>query len=321
MIAKNVPVELETGAFVVSLDFELAWGTRGRQWSDIVGPDIDGTRNAINQLIALCRTYQVSATWVVVGAMFMGGDRRHRWLRDEQFDDVPLGNCVSQPRWYAEDILQQLRQASPAQDIGCHTLTHMFVQDSEESRKKFDEELERSSMLFDELGLPPATSFIYPKHYMAHFDLLAKHRFRCYRGPEAGWFERLPTRHAKAAGRLFSARIRQSPSVSYPYLSDDGLWVIPSSQFYPSFRSVGKHVSVSDRVAKGIKGLNRAAKRKGVYHLWTHPFNLGVRTDELLSGFEQIFRHARELAESGVLRNCSMASLASELDQKHCLDG
>lgn len=321
MIAKNVPVRLNQGAFVFSLDFELAWGTRGRQWSSIVGPDIDGTRNAISQLLALCQRYQISATWVVVGAMFMGGNQRHRWLRDEQFDDVPVGDCFSQPRWYAEDILKQLREATPEQDIGCHTLTHMFVQDSDESREKFDLELERSAELFEELGLPPATSFIFPKHYMAHFDLLAKHRFRCYRGPESGWFERLPTRHAKAAGRLFSARIRQTPSVTYPYLNDDGLWVIPSSQFYPSFRSVGKRVSVRDRVAKGIKGLNRAAKRKGVYHLWTHPFNLGVRTEELLSGFEEIFGHARKLEERGDLKNLSMASLASDLDGVHCLNG
>ncbi len=309
---------LDQGVFVLSLDLELAWGTRRRQWADIVGPDLDGTRRAIDGLLELFHQYELSATWVVVGAMFIGGAKRHRWLADSQYDDVPLGDCRSQPRWYAEDILEKIRSVDPPQDIGCHTLTHMFVQDTDQCRQQFDLELQRSVELFGELGLPAPKSFIYPKHFMAHFDLLSKHGIECYRGPEAGWFEHLPTKAMRAAGRFASARLRQTPSVGLPLRSPDGLWVIPSSQFYPSFRSVGKWVSVADRVAKAIKGLDAAARCKGIYHLWTHPFNLGLRTDELLQGLDQIFSHAASLRQQGLLENRSMAALASVLqDQAH----
>ncbi len=313
----SLPVPLKKGVFVISLDFELAWGTRGRKWANVVASDLDGTRRAIDHLLELLHKHELSATWVLVGAMLMGGIPRHRWLLDPQYDDVPFGDYKSHPHWYADDILERLRSTRPAQDIGCHTLTHMFVQDTAACRAQFDLELKRSVELFGELGLPAPKSFIYPKHYMAHFDLLPKHGIRCYRGPEAGWFENLPTKLLKAGGRFLSSRLHQSPSVGVPYLSPHGLWVIPSSQFYPSFRSVGKHLSVADRVSRAIKGLNLAARKRAVYHLWTHPFNLGVRTDELLGGLDQIFAHAGVLRDQGTLETHSMAALASKLQNTH----
>ena len=307
------PIKLATGCFVISLDFELAWGTRGRPSASVVGPDLDGARYAIDGLLRLFARYDLSATWVVVGGMFLGGQSRHPWLSGTAYDDVPYGNYRSQPRWYAEDILQQLRTATPVQDIGCHTLTHMFVQDTVESRDQLDSELACSADLFERLNLPPARSFIYPKAYMAHFDLLKKHGIECYRGPETGWFERLPGVHLSAAGRLLWAKLRRPPLVSLPYRNSNELWVIPSSQYYPSFRSIGKYVSIADRTAKAIKGLNAAANQRAVYHLWTHPFNLGQRTDELLVGLESIFKHARKLRDQGHLENHSMASLSIAL--------
>lgn len=307
-------VQLRTGAFVVSLDFELAWGTRGRHWDGRIDCDLDGTRPAIQELLSLFREFDVSATWVAVGALFLGGATRHPWLDDPQFDDVPLGDCRSHPHWYADDVLELLRSAAPTQDIGCHTLTHAFVQDTDDGRKQFDCELSRSVELFKSLGLPSPRSFIFPKHYMAHFELLRRHGFECYRGPEAGWFEHLPTKSLKAMGRLASARMRQSPSVRYPTRHSDGLWVIPSSQFYPSFRSVGRWLSVADRAARAIKGLNTAADKRGVFHLWTHPFNLGLRSSELIHGIRDVLVHAAKLREAGRLENYSMSTMTKMLN-------
>ncbi|MCG8650427.1 MAG: hypothetical protein MI861_11385, partial [Pirellulales bacterium] len=171
----------------------------------------------------------------------------------------------------------------------------------------------RSVELFETLGLPAPRSFIFPKHFMAHFDLLAKHGIVCYRGPEAGWFERLPHSLLRAAGRLAWARLRRPPKIGFPRRTSDGLWMIPSSQYYPGFQNVGKYISLADRVAKGKRGLDLAAKRKGVHHLWTHPFNLGQRTDELISGLSEILRHAGQLRDAGKMCFASMGELAGQL--------
>jgi len=94
----NKSTALERGAFVVSLDFELAWGTRGRPSADKVGHYLSGTRLAIDRMLQLFQQYEISATWVMVGGLLLGGSKRHPLLSDSRYDDIPVGDCRSQPK-------------------------------------------------------------------------------------------------------------------------------------------------------------------------------------------------------------------------------
>jgi len=186
---------LARGALVISLDFELAWGTRGRPAATRVGPFLQGTRDAIRGLLDLFNTYEVGATWAVVGALLTGGGRhsdRRGWLADCGCDDVPTGDSSSEPHWYAEEVLEWLVEHNVPQEIACHTLTHHFVDASDAGRDSFRCDLRRFRELFDELYLEQPTTFIFPKAKMGHFDVLAEEGFDCIRGPESGWFEPLP---------------------------------------------------------------------------------------------------------------------------------
>ena len=305
----NRTTTLDRGLFVVSLDFELAWGTRGRPSAGKVDAYLDGTRPAIEQLLQLFARFQISATWAMVGGLLLGGQRRHPLLADARYADIPVGDCKSHPNWFADDIVEKIRNCPTPQEIGCHTLTHMYLNESDESRQQFDWELGEFVKLFEQRGLPRPTSFIFPKHYMHHFDLLAKHGFKCYRGPESGWFERLPAAPLRGAVRLINSRLRRSPMVGLPSTSSDGLVEVPSSHFYAPFQSVGKYISIDDRIAQAIGGLNAAVKQKKIYHLWTHPFNMGLRTDELVSGWERILKHAQKLNAENLLRTSTMSNL------------
>lgn len=305
-------LKLERGTFVVSLDFELAWGTRGRPSAGKVNEHLAGARAAIDQLLELFERYEVSATWVVVGGLLLGGAKRHPLLSDPRYDDVPIGDCRSQPNWFAEDLIEKIVGCRVPQEIGCHTLTHMYVNESAESRQQLDWELGEFVELFKKLGLPRPLSFIFPKHYMHHFDLLAEHGFKCYRGPESGWFERLPVSHLRGALRLLNSRLRRTPVVGLPRAVANGLIEVPSSHFYAPFQSVGKFVSLGDRVAQGVAGLNAAAKQRKVYHLWTHPFNLGKDSGVLLGGWEGILKHFQSLAFDQQIEGRSMSSLVNQ---------
>ena len=308
---------LDKGVLVISLDLELAWGTRGRPAARHVGPFLDGTRDAIRGLLGLFATYGVSATWAVVGALLMGSreaGRRHAWLADRSYDDVPSGDSSSEPFWYAEDVLESLVEHNVPQEIACHTLTHRFVDASSAGREAFRRELRLFRELFDELYLEQPTTFIFPKAKMGHFDVLAEEGFRCIRGPESGWFESLPGVLGPAAFRLLDAKLACRPRVDRPRRTNEGLWVVPSSQFYSPFLSVGSRVSIDERVRKAIKGLRWAARHRRVFHLWTHPFNLGMGTDDLLGGLDRILREARRLSETEELDIASMGQLVDQLD-------
>ncbi len=310
---------LDKGVLLLSLDFELAWGTRGRPAARHCGPFWSGTREAIRGLLDLFERYDVPATWAVVGALLLGrgrSDTRHPWLDNPGLADIPAGDSTCQPQWYAEDVLEAIVSHPVAQEIACHTMTHRFIEPGSEGRRVFREELQRFRTLCDELYLEQPRTFIYPKAKMAHFDILVDEGFRSIRGPESKWFESLPGTRVPAALRLMDARLARPPRVDLPERLPCGLWVLPSSQFYSPFLSVGKHVSVAARVRKAVKGLRLAAERKQVYHLWTHPFNLGVRTEELLAGLDEILREARRLCDAGELDVMSMGDLARNLDAK-----
>jgi peptidoglycan/xylan/chitin deacetylase (PgdA/CDA1 family) len=311
--------ELNKGVFVISLDFELAWGTRGRPAASRVGPYLDGTRAAVRSLLGLLDQYEIPATWALVGSLLLGQagkKKRHPWLSDDAFSDIPTGDAAAAPHWFADDMLEWLRDHPVQQEIACHTLTHQFVDASTEGREVFRQELRRFRQLFEERYLEQPTSFIFPKAKMGHFDILAEEGFRCIRGPESGWFEPLPGTLLPAGFRLIDARLAVQPKVGLPLRMAEGIWVLPSSQFYSPFMSVGKRVSVQARVDKAVKGLHAAVRQKRLYHLWTHPFNLGVRTEELIGGLEAIFLEAQRLREAGELEILTMRDLSERLDRE-----
>lgn len=310
--------ENHVGTFVISLDFELAWGTRGRPAAAKVGPYLDGARDAIRGLLDLFEEFDISATWATVGALLMaqpGAQRRHRMIADSRFDDIPAGDHLSAPDWYAEDILDDILNCSVPQEIGCHTLTHHYVNTAPEGRQPLADELDLFLELFQELRLPRPRSFIFPKAYQAHFDLLAERDFYAYRGPENRWYESLPGTLPAAGLRLIDSVAGLTPQVRFCQHYSHNLWMIPASQFYAPFMGVGRYVPLQSRVRKAINGLNHAATHGGVYHLWTHPFNMGFRTAELLSGLRQIIQHVKKLQSIERLQVCSMkynANMTSE---------
>lgn len=315
------PTRLARGVFVFSLDLELSWGTRGRPSARWMAPFWEGTRDAIRELLELLDTYEISATWAAVGALLLtsrDSQRRHPWLAADEFADIPPGDAQSQPNWYADDILQWLLSRRTAQEIGCHSLTHRHVNSSAEGKAIFREELRQFRQLWAEHYLDPPKTFIFPKAKMAHFDVLAAEGFRCFRGPESGWFESLPSVLLPAAIRLVDAKLACRPKLGRPHLRPERIWMLPASQFYSPFFAVGRHVTVAARVRKAIKGITEAARSRTIFHLWTHPFNLGVRTSELLAGLEIIFQEASRLRDQGLLDVLAMGDLAGRLDRE-CL--
>jgi hypothetical protein len=314
-----LPLGFGRGLFTFSLDFELGWGTRGRPKAPMMPPFFRGTRSAIRGLLGLFERHGISGTWAVVGALLLqskDGRTRHPWLADPRFQDVPAGDSASQPFWYADDVLDALLECPVPQEIGCHTLTHTFVDPQPTGRDRFREELRLFLELSGQLGLERPTSFIFPKAKMGHFDVLAEMGFRSFRGPERKWFESLPGEVVRAGVRLLDARMAARPRVDRPRLTGEGLWMIPASQFYSPFMSVGKYVSLEARVQTAIKGLRLAARTGNVFHLWTHPFNLGVRSEELLIGLDRILGEAARLRDAGEIDILPMGEIARRLDKE-----
>src|SRR5215472_13014083 len=98
------PAALEQGVFTISLDFELIWGTL-----DLFGPErfrraCEQERAVVRRLLDLFAAYRVSATWCVLGHLFLDSCRPaagrkhaeivrpgHAWCRHDWFHHDPCG--------------------------------------------------------------------------------------------------------------------------------------------------------------------------------------------------------------------------------------
>ena len=62
---------LDKGVFMLSMDAELAWGSIYNDDYERYEAQYDGCRVAIDALLQLLETYEISATWAMVGHLFL----------------------------------------------------------------------------------------------------------------------------------------------------------------------------------------------------------------------------------------------------------
>jgi peptidoglycan/xylan/chitin deacetylase (PgdA/CDA1 family) len=312
------------GTFVLSLDFELLWGTL-----DLFGPD--RFRRActiereivVDRLLALFETYQVPATWCVLGHLFLGSCRRengvahprivrpqHRWVRGEWFQHDPCSDEARAPLFYGRSLVEKVLACRVPHEIGAHSFSHVIYSDPGCSREAAASDLAACVEAARELGLT-LRSFVFPRNGVGHLDLLPQLSFSAYRGMAARWYERSePPSALHRLARLWSVVTAAAPPLATIEESLPELTNVPASMIYLPRHGIRCAIPVSRRVQRARKGLLAAARTGGVFHLWLHPTNLADGVEAMFEGFEAILVTARELVRSGRLRVATMGDLA-----------
>jgi hypothetical protein len=91
-----------------------------------------------------------------------------------------------------------------------------------------------------------------------------------------------------------------------------GLWNIPGSMIYFPMHGRRRHIPLSRRVARAVKGLNAAAEQRRIFHLWFHPTNLAFETDAMFDGLCDIFERASALRDRGDLSVKPMGEIVAD---------
>jgi peptidoglycan/xylan/chitin deacetylase (PgdA/CDA1 family) len=316
-------VTLSTGVFVVSLDFELIWGT-----VDLFGPeafrrDCEVEREVvIDRLLEIFREFEVPATWCVVGHLFLGActmqDGRkhpeivppsHAWRRGDWFADDPCEADEGASIFLGKSLVEKIRGCPIPQEIGSHSFSHAVFGDPGCSRATATSELTECVRLARDMGLE-LQSFAFPRNSVGHLDVLREHGFTSYRGPEPTWYHvrALPGPIQRLA-HLWDVLTAATPPVTLPEETTSGLYNLPGSMIYFPTHGFRRHIPRALRVKRAVKGLRAAAREKRVFHLWLHPTNVASRTDETLAGLRQVFEEARRLRDDDALAFSSMSGL------------
>lgn len=317
----------QKGSFVLSIDTELAWGSVHSGSFKQRWEHYGKTRDVIGKLLTLQETFQIQATWAVVGHLFLDSCQTedgvkhpeitrpsYDWFEGDWFDADPCGHSRSDPNWYGPDIIKQIQDCLVPQEIGCHGFSHMIVGDAGCSRECFNSEIQACLKQAEKWGVQ-LKSFIFPRNSVGHLDVLNENGFSAYRGGTPAWFTKFPGR-LKQLARLMDSVLPISPPAVTPQPVTGGMWDVPASYFYPHRDGWAKIIPVSIAVRKSKLGLAKAVREKSIFHLWFHPFNLASDPDALLQGLEEIFKNVARLRDQDMLENPTMGDLA-ELYETH----
>ena len=261
------------GDVVISIDAELAWGYHDLETTpDRIGSAKEGGRAALR----LFDRYDVPATWAVVGHLFLedcdgvhgGHPLSPTWFSCEADRSVPDDD------WRAPNLIETVMSADQDHEIGSHTFSHVLFGDVDREVGHAElAEWRAAAEPFDVEG----TSFVYPRNWIGHRDVVAERGFTCYRGwgPER-WYDDHPLRPLLKLGGW--SPIGTEPPIVTPRIDEFGLVNVPASLYLFGFEGVPRRAArllgLRPVVSVAKRGIDKAVDADGVFHMWFHPHNL-----------------------------------------------
>lgn len=313
------------GSLTISLDFELYWGVRDKRTLENYGANLLGARQAIPRMLDAFTAAGVKATWATVGFLFF--DEREELLAslpnelptydDESLSPYPwlgrLGvNEAADPYHFGLSLVRRI-QAYPEQEIGSHTFSHYYCLEHGQTAEQFRADLRAAKAAAGRLGID-LRSLVFPRNQVngAYLGICAEEGFNAVRGNPQSWIhrERREDEETKLRRgmRLVDSYLPLGSSAralrSSPAPVD-----VPASRFLrPINRRLGPlngaHIDL-------ILGEMTKAARQGLsYHLWWHPHNFGVRTEDHMARLGRILAHYRLLADRYGMASYSMGEAA-----------
>lgn len=284
------------GTAILSLDAELMWG-----FHDLPRPPVDRTTRARQswlRLLDLLDTYDVPATWAIVGHLFLDecdGIHADHPAPSGWFDRDPGTRLEQDPGWYGRDLVNAIREATADHEIGSHGFSHLQIGHSEIPHDLAIAELEASRQAAGRMGVD-LESFVFPRNVIGNRAALAEAGFACYRTRYPRRLDATPLRMPRKAIELAAGW--PAPRVT-PEVDDYGLVAIPPSidvfGLEGRIRRAVRPFRSNSILTRIEQGLDRATDDGGIVHLWMHPNDLARKQGlDRVRGVLDVLEAARE---------------------------
>ena len=311
---------LPKGIFVLSMDVELCWGAVDKPYRLKKNKIYyEQARDCIEKILMLLEKYNISATWAIVGHLFLqkcdsiNGQKHsdiprstYPWYSKDWFEESPCTDEEKDPLWYGQDIIRKIINCRVRQEIACHSFAHIPYGDENTKRTTVRADLLNCVKEAEKSGFK-LRSFAFPRNNVGYIDELSNFGFEAYRGAEPTWYRGFPP-VPKRICHILDQLLPICPPVSLPE-NDQGLYNIPGSMFYLPMNGFRKLIPVKFRIHKASKGIERAIRDKKIFHLWFHPFNIATNPEKLLYGLEEILNEVQSSRDKRVLEMKSMEGI------------
>lgn len=313
---------MESGQFVISLDFELLYGIshldNQQYWRDCVC----GGRKAVVEILELFRQYDIHATWACVG-MMMANNRdemisffpgRKPNYEKTNYDLSLIGQDEKEDPWhYGKSLITQIKN-TPHQEIASHTFSHFYCMQKGQTIEDFLEDIHAAQSIAKNCDIK-LRSIVFPKNQVdnKYLESLGTYGFKAYRGNEESWIysEKGKDTIVQRGLRLLDAYVNISGRHCYDIkdLSEvNGIINIPSSRFLRPYMP-SMHFAEKMKLSR-IKGqMSYAAKHGKVFHLWWHPHNFGMNTKKNIENLIEILEYYSKLNNKFGFKSCNMAEI------------
>ena len=317
------------GTFVISLDFELHWGSI--ETKTVLDNQAQqyflNTRNVIPQMLNLFKENNIHATWAIVGMLF---NRNPKEWYDRLPATIPSYNNdkVSGYDWvnkngflkdddlfhFAPELIQKIKSTSN-QEVGTHTYSHYFCLEEGQTIQQFRNDLKCANELANEAGIV-LHSLIFPRNQYndAYMSVCQEFGISAVRTCPNIWYWS-PTAQSGLFRKIFrtgDAYVKMQP-IKPVFLNDikaDRLPVqLPASRLY---RPWSKKFSVFNKmkIKRILNEMTSAAETGAYYHLWWHPENLGTFPDQCMGELEHIIKHYQFLKKEFGFESYTMKEVA-----------
>lgn len=317
------------GTLLVSLDFELFWGMLDVCPLEDYQAHVLGGREAIPKLLTLFRKYDIHATWAGVGFLF--GENKEELsayfpekrpgyektgLNPYDYFSQIGDNEQEAPCFFAPSLLRQISR-TPGQEIGSHTFSHYYCREAGQTPEEFADDMKAAKEIAQTHGYD-VRSVILPRNQCEpeYTDVLRETGFTAYRDEENDWIHRkIPFRPLLRLLRLADVYLPLTGQGGYVPKNENGIWNLTGSRMYkPILKPLYFLEGLKIRRIK--KQMLHAAKNGLTFHLWWHPHNIGVRTEEHLRQLEDIFRYYDQLREVYGMVSRNMGEMVDVLENQ-----
>jgi peptidoglycan/xylan/chitin deacetylase (PgdA/CDA1 family) len=315
------------GALVISLDFELHWGTRDHvsRWDPGYGSLVD-ERSAVCDLLSVFAKRQIRATWATVGFLFASTweelsphlpSVRPAYDRSEL---DPYGEPIGpdedhDPQHLAGSLVDSIA-ATPGQEVASHTFSHYYCLEQGQNEVTFRADLAAAQAVARARGLK-ISSLVLPRNQWnpSYSGAVLDLGFSCIRGNQRSWAHRpAPGRGGvrRRTARLADTYVGLSPPPTTAWSEvalPSGLCDVPASAFLRPFRTSRRRLEPLRR-ARLRSGLRHAAQAGRIFHLWWHPHNFAHNRTENLSLLEHLLDDFDDSSRTEGMETLTMSDVA-----------
>ena len=321
-----------TGALVLSIDFELAWGVLDRlRVEPGYAGDIIAGRCLIPRLLGLFAERRIAVTWATVGSVFADG--REMWerasrelaprlLEEHRAGPSPFDEAVGvsereDPLHFAPSLVRRIRDTA-RQEVASHTFCHFECLRGPPSPETFRADLRAARRIADQFAIP-LRSIVFPRNQRRpEYDaVLLEEGFTAYRGNPTDWMWRIRDpadggRRLRRLSRGLDGYVRVTPAARSQswteVLEPGGLSNVRASFFLRPY-SPRRAPFEGLRLARLQECMVTAARRGRILHLWWHPHNFGRHPDENVAFLDRVLDAFESCRERFGMRSLTMSDV------------